>query len=94
MLQVHCCIPFLVFKCFSFRLAGHSVLTGVTVVQVLRMVKGLLDQMPTVTSPAFRKELTVERADVMLINMLCMVTKGVEACNQLVQCSGEAWGRR
>lgn len=58
------------------------------------MVKGLLDKMPTMTSTAFQKDLTVERVDVMLINMLCMVTKGVEACNQLVQCSGEAYTRR
>lgn len=58
------------------------------------MLKGLLDMMPTMTSQAFQKELTVERTDVMLINMLCMVTKGVEACNQLVQCSGEAYSRR
>ena len=58
------------------------------------MVKGLLDKMPTMTSAAFQKDLTVERADVMLINMLCMVTKGVEACSQLVQCSAEAYTRR
>jgi hypothetical protein len=58
------------------------------------MVKGLLDRMPTMASPAFQNELAIERADVMLMNILCMVTKGVEACSQLVQCSGEAYSRR
>jgi hypothetical protein len=57
------------------------------------MAKGLLDKLPTMTSVAFQKELSVERADVSLINLLCMVTKGVEACNQLVQCTGEAYFR-
>jgi hypothetical protein len=58
------------------------------------MVAGLLDKLPTMSSDAFREELVTESCDATLVNLLCLVTKGVDECQQLVQCSSEAFSRR
>lgn len=63
-------------------------------VQVLRMVQGLLNQMPTMSSKEFEDEVVTERTDVALLNLLCMITKGIESCHTLATCTNEAFGRR
>lgn len=62
--------------------------------QVLRMVQGLLDQMPTMSSDEFESEVATERADVALVSLLCMITKGIESCHTLATCTSEAFVRR
>lgn len=58
------------------------------------MVQGLLNQMPTMSSKEFDEEVATERADVALLNLLCMITKGIENCHTLTTCTNEAFARR
>lgn len=58
------------------------------------MVQGLLNQMPTMSSKEFEDEVVTERTDVALLNLLCMITKGIESCHTLATCTNEAFGRR
>lgn len=59
--------------------------------QVMRMVSGLLNRLPTMESESFRGELLKEFSDAAMVNVLSLMTKGVDACNNLVERSHAAY---
>lgn len=55
------------------------------------MVSGLVSKLPTMDSEDFRAELMKEFSDAAMVNMLSLITKGVNACNDLVERSHVAY---
>ena len=64
------------------------------VVQVLRMVAGLLSRFPGNSSKELSDEVLDECTDTTLVNMLCVMTRGVSECHQLVEASSVAYARK
>jgi hypothetical protein len=64
------------------------------VAQVLRMVSGFLDRLPASSSEELSKELTNECTETTVVNMLCLITRGVSECHQLVDVSAVAYSRK
>ena len=48
------------------------------------MVSGLMHKLPTLDSDKFRVELMTEFCDAAMVTMLCVMTKGVDSCHDLV----------
>lgn len=62
--------------------------------KVMRMASGLLLKLPTMSSQQFSSEMMTEFTDASMINMMCMITKGVHMCNGLVDNSTLAYDIR
>ena len=62
--------------------------------QVLRMAAGLLSRFPGNVSKELSEEVLHESTDTTLVNMLCLMTRGVSECHQLVEASSIAYVRK
>ena len=58
------------------------------------MVSGLLCRFQGLTSQELSAELVNESTETTLVNMLSLMTRGVSECQQLVEVSGIAYGKK
>lgn len=73
--------------------ALHAPLSMLARVQVLRMVSGLLSRFPGSSAQDVRHELAAECTDTTIVNMLCLMTRGVSECQQLVDVTSTAYSK-
>ena len=57
------------------------------------MVSGLLSRFPGSSAEDVRQELAGECSDTTIVNMLCLMTRGVSECQQLVDVTSAAYNK-